>query len=319
MARPAFGHRPLPGAAAAASAGAAARRRCTPRAALEIVGRRSAQPATHRRAHPARAAGRGHRRVRLRQVDAGARCAARQPAPPAWRAERRTGDRGRAARGLRRHPQLASRSAACSKWTRRRSARRRAPARPPMSASGTPSARLFADTARGAHARLYAPAASPSTPPAGAAPACEGQGLKKIEMSFLPDVKVVCDVCGGAALRRRDADGALQGQQHRRGAGDERGRGHRVLLAPTRRIHHALRLLQDVGLGYLTLGQQSPTLSGGEAQRIKLVTELAKVRTPLPSPARREAAGGDGKRVPRQPSTSSTSPPSACTWPTWRS
>ena len=107
--------------------------------------------------------------------------------------------------------------------------------------------------------------------------ACEGQGVKTIEMNFLPDVKVLCDVCGG----RRFNSETLSVLWREKSIGDVLSMSIDDAVdffqAHTK-VLHPLKLLQDVGLGYLTLGQQSPTLSGGEAQRIKLVAELSKVR-----------------------------------------
>jgi len=108
--------------------------------------------------------------------------------------------------------------------------------------------------------------------------ACQGEGLLKIEMHFLPDVYVKCEVCKGKRYNRESLEIAYKGKTIA-DVLDMSVNEAMELFRPIPKIKRKLKLLGDVGLGYLKLGQPAPTLSGGEAQRVKLAKELSKVAT----------------------------------------
>ena len=136
--------------------------------------------------------------------------------------------------------------------------------------------RLFAESPE-AKLRGYGPSRFSFNTAQGRCPACEGQGVQTIEMSFLPDVKLPCDVCRGqrfdSSTREIHWRGKHVGDVLDMSIEDACG-----FFAQNRAMAHTLNLLRELGLGYLRLGQGSPTLSGGEAQRLKLVSELARAR-----------------------------------------
>ncbi|MDX9758107.1 MAG: excinuclease ABC subunit UvrA [Bacteroidota bacterium] len=108
--------------------------------------------------------------------------------------------------------------------------------------------------------------------------ACHGDGVRKIEMNFLPDVYVLCEVCKGKRYNRE----TLEVRFHGKSIADVLEMSVAEALdffSEIPRIRRKLQTLYDVGLGYVRLGQQATTLSGGEAQRVKLSTELSKVGT----------------------------------------
>ena len=138
----------------------------------------------------------------------------------------------------------------------------------------TPIRELFAEMPE-AKLRGYGPGRFSFNVKGGRCEACQGDGLVKIEMHFLPDVYVTCEQCRGKRYNRETLDVKFRGMSITEVL-DLTVEDALAVFENQPRIHHKLATLNDVGLGYIHLGQSATTLSGGEAQRVKLATELSK-------------------------------------------
>jgi excinuclease ABC subunit A len=107
---------------------------------------------------------------------------------------------------------------------------------------------------------------------------CQGAGMKLIEMNFLPDVQVPCEECNGKRYNRETLEVRYRGKSIS-DVLDMSIEDAVAFFEPIPAIYRKIKTLQEVGLGYIRLGQSSTTLSGGEAQRVKLATELSKKDT----------------------------------------
>ncbi|MEV0647170.1 excinuclease ABC subunit UvrA [Phytomonospora sp. NPDC050363] len=137
--------------------------------------------------------------------------------------------------------------------------------------------KLFAETTE-AKVRGYQPGRFSFNVKGGRCEACSGDGTLKIEMNFLPDVYVPCEVCHGARYNRETLEVHYKGKTIAEVLDMPIEEGAEF-FEPITAIHRHLKTLVDVGLGYVRLGQPAPTLSGGEAQRVKLASELQKRST----------------------------------------
>ncbi len=137
--------------------------------------------------------------------------------------------------------------------------------------------KLFADTPE-AKIRGYANGRFSFNVKGGRCDVCEGAGLRTIEMNFLPDVQVHCERCQGRRYNRETLEVLYKGKSIS-DVLDMTINEAAEFFQPIPNIYRRIKTLQDVGLGYITLGQQATTLSGGEAQRVKLAEELSKKDT----------------------------------------